>query len=68
MLDDLVINIVKVLLKKQFPDLLGLQSTLLQSGKQQGMKENHNHVQIIYSRGNHWIVASTIHARDGACV
>ena len=31
MLDDLVINSVQVLLKKQFPDLLGLQSTLLQS-------------------------------------
>ena len=29
------------------------------------MKENHNQVQIIHSRGNHWIVASTIHARDG---
>ena len=29
MLDDLVINSVQVLLKKQFPDLLGLQSTLL---------------------------------------
>ena len=65
MLDDLVINSVQVLLKKQFPDLLGLQSTLLQSGKQQGMKENHNQVQIIHSRGNHWIVASTIRARDG---
>ena len=65
MLDDLVINSVQVLLKKQFPDLLGLQSTLLQSGKQQGMKENHNQVQIIHSRGNRWIVASTIHARDG---
>ena len=65
MLDDLVINSVQVLLKKQFPDLLGLQSTLLQSSKQQSVKENHNQVQIIHSRGNHWIVASTIHARDG---
>ena len=65
MLDDLVMNSVQVLLKKQFPDLLGLQSTLLQSSKQQSVKENHNQVQIIHSRGNHWIVASTIHARDG---
>ena len=65
MLDDLVRNSVQVLLKKQYPDLLGLQSTLLQSGKQQGMKENHDQVKIIHSRGNHWIVASTIHSRDG---
>ena len=60
MLDDLVINSVQVLLRKQFSDLLGLQSTLLQSSKQQSMKENHSQVQII-----HWIVASTICARDG---
>ena len=38
---------------------------LLQLGKQRGMKDNHNQVQIIHSRGNHWIITSTIHARDG---
>ena len=65
MLDDLVINSVQILLKKQFPNLLGLQSTLLQSSDQGGMKENHSQVQVIHSRGNHWIVASTIHAECG---
>ena len=60
-LNDLIINAAQLLLKNQFPDLLGLRSTLLQN-KLDRMKKNDSQLQILHSGGNHWIVASTISA------
>ena len=58
-LSDLHIDYAQQLIKKQFPSLNGLQSTLYQSKKQVGgtMK---NRLQVIHSRGDHWIVATTV--------
>ena len=59
-LDDAIMNFAQRLLKKQFPDVNGLQNTLLQAKKQVdagGLQR----LQVIHSRGNHWIVASTVH-------
>ena len=62
----LIIDLAQHLLKKQFPNLLGLQSTLLQQKeKQQGIERNNLQLRVIHSRGDHWIVASTIFADDG---
>ena len=56
-LTDLHINYAQALLKKQFPTLEGLQSSLLQRKKPKS-KISHG-LQIIHSRSDHWIVAST---------
>ena len=48
------------LLKKQFPNINGLQNTLLQAKKQVNTGELQR-LQVIHSRGNHWIIASTVH-------
>ena len=40
-LKDLVINFVQKLLKKQFPSVKGLQSTLLQSKPSKPLDDNH---------------------------
>ena len=59
-LDDAIMNFAQRLLKKQFPDVNGLQNTLLQAKKQVdagGLQR----LQVIHSRGNHWIIASTVH-------
>ena len=47
------------MLKKQFPKLNGLISTLLQE-KRNTCKPMRNQLQIIHSRDDHWIVASTV--------
>ena len=57
-LNDLVINMAQQLLKAQFPIVTGLQSTLLQSKNNYPALKNNNSVQIVHSRGDHWIVAS----------
>ena len=54
-LDDYHINFAQNLIKIQF-NIEGLQSTLLQKS----CKPTVNQLQIIHTRGNHWIVASTI--------
>ena len=61
-LSDNEIHLAQQLLKKQFPALNGLQSTLLQ-GKQMTLTESevYNKVQIIHCNSHHhWIVASTV--------
>ena len=60
-LNDLAINVAQKLLRMQFPNLKGFQSTLLQEKKSKSTFEKHK-VQIIHSHGNHWIVAATIEA------
>ena len=57
-------NFSQRLLKQQFPSLGGLQSTLLQCCKE-NQKRISRGVQIVHSRGNHWIVASTINCKQG---
>lgn len=60
-LNDLHINFAHHILKHKFPSLKGLQNTLYQS-KKQPREEPTNKLQIIHSRGDHWIVASTINS------
>ena len=56
---DLHINVAQELLKRQFPHISGLQSTLLLT-KCQKVTVTAAHAQIIHSHGNHWVVASNI--------
>ena len=63
-LSDLHINYAQQLLKGQFPNLNGLQSTLFQSMKQaRGTAKNQ--LQVIHSGEDHWNVASTVGSKDG---
>ena len=55
-MSDISMNLAQQLLKEQFPTINGLQSTLLQSRKGVSTEQ----LQIIHSRGDHWIVASTV--------
>lgn len=52
------------LLKQQFPSLGGLWSTLLQC-RNEAQKGISGGLQIVHSRSNHWIVASTINCKQG---
>ena len=58
-LNDKHINFAQTLLKKQFQGILGLNSTLLLSTGRKPLLAT-GALQIIHTRGNHWIVASTI--------
>ena len=59
-LSDRIINAAYAVLKKQFPDIGGLQSTLLQQ-KNCKLTNSVDAVQIIHLSGrNHWAVISTI--------
>ena len=60
---DLSINLVQQLLKKQFPSVNGLQSTLLETKPTMGICLN-NQLQTIRSHGNHWVVASTVYRKE----
>lgn len=53
------IDFAQELLKKQFPGVNGLQSTLYQY-KPKASVSPKDQLQVIHSRGNHWIVASTV--------
>ena len=64
-LNDLVINAAQMMLKEQFPELMGLQSTLLLKKPQPRFQGNKPYVQIIFDREDHWIVASTLFAKSG---
>jgi len=59
-LDDTIITFAQKLLKKQFPHINGLQNTLLQAKKQME-GEKSQQLQVVHCRGNHWILASTVH-------
>ena len=58
-LNDLVINFAQKVLKLQFPNMKGFQSTLLQEKKRKCSFEQ-GRVQIVHSHRNHWIVATSI--------
>ena len=67
-LTDIHINIAQQLLSQQFPELLGLHSTLVLSQARNAIPAGASSLQIMHTRGlqimhtrgNHWIVASTI--------
>ena len=63
-LNDRHIDVAQGFLKQQFPGISGLQSPLLQK-KKQPKADCQQQIQIIHSRGNHWIVASMVLAEDG---
>lgn len=65
LLSDLPINFAQQLLHSQFPHIEGLQSTLLQSRTNPSAVVK-NKLQIVHSRGNHWIVVSSIGCDNGA--
>ncbi len=60
-LNDKHICLAQNMLKKQFSDIGGLQSTLLQS---KPLKQQNKTIQVIHSRGDHWIVAAKILATE----
>ena len=64
-LNDLIINAAQTILKKQFPELMGLQSTLLLKKPQPRFQGDKPYVQIIFDREDHWIVTSTVFSRSG---
>ena len=65
-LSDLHISFAQRLLKQQFPWLDGLQSTLLQSNKHVAVSKHiKDQLQVIHSRRDHWVLASTVGSKDG---
>lgn len=63
-LNDRHINLAQNMLKQQFSEIGGLQSTLLQAKPWKQRTENKKMIQIVHSRGDHWIVAATMLATD----
>ena len=61
---DCHIDVAQNLLKQQFSEVSGLQSTLLQAKPRKQCEENKKMIQIVHSRGDHWIVAATTLATD----
>ena len=59
-LNDCQINMAQGLLKQQFPEVTGLNSTLLQAKKGHKQQDNKHKIQIVHSRGDHWLVASGV--------
>ena len=65
MLYDAIINAAQFLLKEQFLNVLGLQSTLLLENPATRHGHDKVHAQIIFDIGNHWITASNTFAKKG---
>ena len=61
-LTDLDMNSVQTLLKKQFPQIGGLQNTaVLQSSRiMQSFPDGCGSLQIVHINNKHWVVASTL--------
>ncbi len=67
-LSDRHIHRAQCLIKQQFPKLKGLQSTLLQSNKRTCRRVSQTgeaQIQVIHTRGDHWIVACSVGCADG---
>ena len=65
-LTDCHVGFAQQLLKQQFPHLNGLQPTVLQAKKTLGVRKPlPNQLQVIHSRGDHWILASNIGCANG---
>ena len=63
-LDDRHIDVAQNLLKQQFSEVGGLQSTLLQAKPRKRCEENKKMIQIVHSRGDHWIVTAMVLSTD----
>ena len=61
-LNDKIINAAQKLLLQKFPSLQGLRSTLVQDHIGCWVD---NYLQVVHSRSNHWITASTIGCQPG---
>ena len=60
-LTDLHVHLAQQLLEQQFPHLNGLQPTVLQTKKSLDVRKPLPYqLQVIHSRGDHWILASNI--------
>ena len=53
-------NFAQKLLKRQFPGVNGLQSTLLQYKPKATVQPSKDQLQVIHSHGDHWIVVSMV--------
>ena len=62
MLNNVIINAAQVILKEQFPDLLGFESTLLLKKEQPRYQSEKLYIQIIFDQESHWIVPSNAFA------
>ena len=61
LLDDIHIGAAQILIKRQFPEVCGLQNTLLQKSINLQPFQGLNNLQIVHMGDiNHWIVISTI--------
>lgn len=66
MLSDLHVNFSQRLLKRQFPNLRGLQSTLYQQKSETEMSATvKDQLQIIHCHSNHWIAVSSVGCMNG---
>ena len=63
-LTDNHVNFAQRLLKKQYPGLNGVESTLLLT-RSDPLSCTHNYKQIVFSRGDHWIVIATLGCLPG---
>ena len=60
------INFSQRLLKSKFPEINGLQSTLLQAKNHVSKEPNHNKLQVIHCKEtDHWVTATTIGCETG---
>ena len=57
---DLHIDFAQELLRKEFPNIHGLRSVHLLSSKIPKLSNGSVFLQILHSRGNHWIVVSAV--------
>ena len=64
-LTDQHIHIAQCLIKRQFPHIEGLQSSLLQSKPGREYEAGTDQLQIVHSRGDHWVLASTVGCENG---
>ena len=63
-LNDKHIDFAQMLIKKHFENIKGLASTILFSSKKCQPLISGGALQIVHTRGNHWIVASTIECKN----
>ena len=61
-LSDQHMNFVQALLKEQFPHIAGLRNTLSLNSTHSKSSLKGDSLQIIFCRGNHWLVACTVNS------
>ena len=66
--NDVIINAAQLILKEQFSELLGFQSTLLLKKEQPRYQSEKVYIQIIFDWESHWIVASNALTKRGQII